>query len=485
VIASAVLSVVYLAATLHVAAVQGLWNDEIYVFHVARVPTVGAVWAALAAGADNLPPLDYWLRHASMSAFGSGHLAFRLPSLVAVGTTTVAVFLLIQRRVNVRTGLCAALLMLIVTGYAQSFEERGYAILLATFALALQAWDRLAERWSPQDAVVLTVSLAAGVWAHYYGVFQLLAFLCAGCVETVTLRRIPARRLAALGGAAALCLPLVPLARVASSYRDGFWAAPTGAAALSFYPSLLSRATPCFVAMAVPLVLAVSGTSGRQATPLVNPLPFPLVSVLASAALLPVPVFLVAVIHTGAFHPKYLPATAMAISTMVALLASRLVAERRWATTILVVLPSCFFLFQAVRQHQGLATSRFRAQFTEQLRAFQSRHAEPTVIGDDAQFVELMHEDTAKQLDKTVFVYDLFPDERTNVDHAVAGLQRVMTLPAYRWSEFQTVHPTFFAVAAGSAPVVRRAVADGARVELLRDESTGLDYWKIAYAPAP
>jgi hypothetical protein len=277
----------------------------------------------------------------------------------------------------------------------------------------------------------------------------------------------------------------MPLARAASGYRDRFWAAPTGASALAFYPSLLSRATPCLVAMAVLLLVAVSRSSARAADPPAAPLPLPLASALASAAMMPILMFVVAVAYTGAFHPKYLPATAMAISTLAALLASRFVIGRRWRMAILVVLPSCFFLFHVARQHQGLSTSRFRAQFTEQLRAFQSSRAEPTVIGDDAQFVELMHYDTGRTLDNTFFVYDLFPGARTNVDRAVVGLQRVMVLPASPWPAFQAAHPTFVALAGATDPVVRRAVADGARVELLRDGPTGLDYWKIAYSTNP
>src|SRR5215831_11438554 len=52
-----------------------LTNDEIFTFEVARLGSLSGIWRALAAGADNHPPLDYMLRHISMALFGQGELA--------------------------------------------------------------------------------------------------------------------------------------------------------------------------------------------------------------------------------------------------------------------------------------------------------------------------------------------------------------------------------------------------------------------------
>ena len=50
------MALAYVALAAPVAAWRGLWHDEIFVYQVARQPTVAAIWQALAAGADNLPP---------------------------------------------------------------------------------------------------------------------------------------------------------------------------------------------------------------------------------------------------------------------------------------------------------------------------------------------------------------------------------------------------------------------------------------------
>ena len=57
-----------------------LWYDELYTFHVAREPSLLATLRALLNGADTNPPLDYLLRHVSMTLLGETPAAFRLPS---------------------------------------------------------------------------------------------------------------------------------------------------------------------------------------------------------------------------------------------------------------------------------------------------------------------------------------------------------------------------------------------------------------------
>ena len=63
------LTAFYLALAVVLAARRLLWNDELYTFHIARLPGLAAIWDALTTGAEQLPPLVYvaWRDRAALS----------------------------------------------------------------------------------------------------------------------------------------------------------------------------------------------------------------------------------------------------------------------------------------------------------------------------------------------------------------------------------------------------------------------------------
>jgi mannosyltransferase len=475
------LSAIYAAIAVPIAALKPLWNDEIYSFAVARQPSVAAVWRALGKGADNLPPLDYWLRHGSMALLGTSAFAFRLPSLLAVCGAALVLFRVFARHLGLAGGWAAALLMLIVSGYAQSVEARGYALLLLLFAVALDAWDQLVDGRAPAPrAMTLLAALVAAVYAHYYGALYLLAFLAAAIAAMWIRRGVWLLPVLIVGVAGLACLPLLPLATAASRFSTNFWTPLTLTAALTFYRDLLAPAVSCLVVMGLALVVAPAEGDGARRSR--GSLPGATTAVLVATACLPVPLFVMAKMWTGAFHPKFIPAAGAAICLLAIVLASQLATDIRWRRLVFVAVPSLFLAVQAARQVESLFHQSSHGEFAKGLARLQDAERQPIVIADDALFLELMFYDRDSTLTNCYFVYDVLPDHRTNVDKAVAGLATIMPLRAVSFDRWVTEHRSFLYIGDERYPMIRRAAAAGADVSFHHSRDIDVDYWRIDYS---
>jgi 4-amino-4-deoxy-L-arabinose transferase-like glycosyltransferase len=68
------------------------WLDELITLHIARQGSAGAIWNALAQGADPNPPLTHLLVHFSRILFGDHELAYRLPAFIGYWVGMVSLF---------------------------------------------------------------------------------------------------------------------------------------------------------------------------------------------------------------------------------------------------------------------------------------------------------------------------------------------------------------------------------------------------------
>src|SRR4051812_15373250 len=83
------LSVVYALLTWTLARRKLMWNDELYTYYVARLPSMHDVWNALMARGEQTPPLFFAITRLSFRLFGVNHLSIRLPEILAFWTMTV------------------------------------------------------------------------------------------------------------------------------------------------------------------------------------------------------------------------------------------------------------------------------------------------------------------------------------------------------------------------------------------------------------
>ncbi len=380
----ALLALVLLPAVL-CARWKPLTNDELFTFDVSRLGSIALVWRALAAGADNHPPLDYLLRHLSMSLFGEGALAFRLPSLIAVWIALSALYAFVARQTSAVYGWIALLIPLSTPLFEYSYEGRSYALVVAFAALALLGWQRRTEGRTG-SLVLLGLSLAGAVWSHYYGILVFFPIALGEIVLTAERRRLDPGVWAALGVASAAVLPLLPFIRASRQIGAVFWTKVGVVQAVSIYSSLTDRL--CIVAVLLAGCLILFGPPAGRGEDV--RLRRPQMAAALGFVLLPILCYLLARTITGALAPRYaLSATvgiaaAFAFSAFLALRGSA-------AAGVLVAL--------TLLAH-GLGTEMALAAKQRQLRAEWSRDnlAEvvgsrqiPVVIGDNDLAMQLMH----------------------------------------------------------------------------------------------
>src|SRR5689334_19908310 len=91
----------YLAAvvtgTLIIGARRQLWNDELFTYYIAIMPTFSDVWSTLLTGYEQTPPGYYAIVRLCLQMFDNGSVAIRVPSLVGFLVMSVALFKFVSR----------------------------------------------------------------------------------------------------------------------------------------------------------------------------------------------------------------------------------------------------------------------------------------------------------------------------------------------------------------------------------------------------
>ena len=216
------------------AAWKPLGYDELFTYYVARQPSPQAVVHALLTGADTNPPLDPLLRHASMALFGESPVAFRLPSVLAFIAGLLAIHAYVWPRVPVAAALAALLAPAGTAAMSFACEGRAHALLFASGALALIAWQRAIAAPTARRLMLLSLALGVGPLSHFFGVLSLLPPLIGEAWRAVIRRRLDRRIAAAWLGGALLSLGALPFARPALGLQGaveagrGRLAAPSG-----------------------------------------------------------------------------------------------------------------------------------------------------------------------------------------------------------------------------------------------------------------
>lgn len=177
--AFSILTLLYVAVVVVLSGFKLLWLDELITLHIARQASVGAIWNALAQGADPNPPITHILVHYSRLAFGDHELAYRLPAIAGYWVGLVTLFAYLLRRVPPPWALAGTVLSMTMAAFEYSFESRSYAILYGLAMLAMFCWSVTVDSRSRINVrnlalVGMIFALAAGISTNYFAV---LAFL--------------------------------------------------------------------------------------------------------------------------------------------------------------------------------------------------------------------------------------------------------------------------------------------------------------------
>jgi 4-amino-4-deoxy-L-arabinose transferase-like glycosyltransferase len=233
-------SALYVASTSVLSVRRPLWNDELYTYYFARVPSVADLWRALETGADQAPPVTYLFTRASFSVLGVSSFSIRLPELIAFLVFCSCAYLFVARRTNQLYGLIAMLLPTVTVADYYASEARAYALVLAFGALALVCWQLATEGVRRRPALVgLAVALCLATSSHYYAVLLLVPLCLGELARTLAARRLDVWVWVAFLGALVPFVAFIRLVRASHGYSAGFWGRPSWDDSLRFFSFLL------------------------------------------------------------------------------------------------------------------------------------------------------------------------------------------------------------------------------------------------------
>lgn len=238
------------------ARAKAFWFDELISYSLARLPSLGALWSALAEGADAQPPLSHLLMRLSMALFGTGELAARLPNLLGFAVMSVALYVAIRRRQGGLYAVCGVLFAWVTLGYEYAYEARPYGLMLGFGACSYLFWQFASEQCRPRWAVpALLASLALCVSSHYYAGLILLPLGLGELVRSKASRKLDWPVWATFAVAASVLAAHAPLLlAIRANFQGGFWRKVEWDEAVVFYLNLLESA-------AVPVVLAFAAAA--------------------------------------------------------------------------------------------------------------------------------------------------------------------------------------------------------------------------------
>jgi dolichyl-phosphate-mannose-protein mannosyltransferase len=188
--ALAVLTTFYLCVVAVLSSLKLLWLDELITVHIAQLGSVGAIWNALAQGADPNPPISHLLVHASRMIFGDHEWAYRLPSFLGYGCGLVSLFAFLARRIPATWALAGTVLSMAMAAFDYSFESRSYAIVDGLVMLAVLCWSVAVDPASRRSLrnlalAAMVLALAAGISTNYFAVLAILPIAAGEVVRTL------------------------------------------------------------------------------------------------------------------------------------------------------------------------------------------------------------------------------------------------------------------------------------------------------------
>jgi len=314
-------SVSLLAVLGQIAAHRYFWYDELFTLLIASLPSDAAIWQALAHGAENQPPLNFWFVHGALPASTTLELSARIPAICSFWLMTLCVYRIVAKETNTTHGFIALLVPLTTPAVYFGYEARAYAPVLLFASASVLFWQmaRSGER-RPWSVALFFVALTGAAYSHFYGVLLFLPFALTELALGLFKRRWDKPILVAILFAGMALLPLTRIVLAVGEYTEMF-STPSLSSVQGLYARVLGLPGVIFGLMALGAGLLSSGQSSRVT-------PSRSRSVLTSRAgtlfllmfcLLPVAGLLLARLATNAYTDRYFVVILVAFSIAFAL----------------------------------------------------------------------------------------------------------------------------------------------------------------------
>jgi hypothetical protein len=462
------------------AARSPLWFDEIVTYSVSSLEGPGAIVQALLGRMDNHPPLDYLARHLSMTLFGPSELAFRLPSMIGVLVAAVCLYVFVLRRTSVLPALVAFTLPFTTMVLKYSYEGRGYALLMASMALALLAWQLASDKPSIGRLIFLTVALSLGPFSHFYGVLNYAPIAAGEAWRWWERRRIAWPNVGCFVVSLASLALLVPFALNAASFSGTFWTKLSPNHIAHGYSQLFLMMSPGVVGALLAFALAVFLPSKEQGSTAANPVPRHEIVAAAVLCLLPFTTYVLALLVTHAYTYKYLLNTVFGVAILAAYAVHYLAA---WRMSAAVLTALAIGLWAAASMSYLGLTASTAGRVTAQERQVIEGAERPLVVLNGHDFLRLNHYLPPRLRAKVFFPSDREGDIQEyghDTNHrALANLKPFAPMNFVDMCAFTTKHRDFIILesttSGPSSPswAVGRFVKEGARITVLSSRRKG------------
>ena len=436
----------YLVLSSISATWKPLWIDEQFTYYVARSGGWRAIWTALSSGADNHPPLDYWLRSVVMGQFGSGELVFRAPSILAFWIAAMCVYRFVRRRVEPSFALIAFLVPFSTVAYEVSVEGRYQAVMLAFAALALISWQSAAEG-NRLALVVMGASLALGLFTDYNAVLSFVPVVVGEAVRTIRNRKADPYIWVVLLLAAASGAALLPLIQTARQYAGAFWTPVTIFHAVEIYSTIFFRISTVVLAFVTCFLWIGRDGVAEKVSAAKSGIPIHEFAAAVSCLLLPMFCFVLAKLVTGALQWRYVLETSVGAGIVAAYGVRRVGSIFPAAPLVLLI-----FLFgNAVGQESGIlfrSRKARRALQADNLAVVLPPKNMPVVLGYNEWSLQRLHYLPDELRSRLTYVYDYSAGLRIRgsdeAERAVSGLGMIGPVRVQQYSKFVQTNRHFW-----------------------------------------
>ena len=442
-------SFVYFAATSVLASRKPMWNDELFTYFIAQVPTLSGIWSALLTGADQNPFPFYVLTRWSLGLFGVNEWALRLPEIIGVWSAGVCLFHIVAHRSSSMYGFVAMIFLFVTGANFYSYEARPYGLVLAFASASWLCWQAATERrirWLP--LLGLLGSLAAALCSHYYAVLVFIPLGIAELVRSYDRRRVDWAIWLAMCGALFPLLVFLPLIEKARTYANGFWAIPSWKSIPDAYSSLLMPAP-----LMLMLVLICAGIVAlvhvqrfdTRASVNASAIPGHELAAALSYVCFPVIAVAVAMLVTGAFTFRYALPTVLGVSVLVAWTSARLLDGRAFLGAIILLLSCGGFVMLWARSFP-ITPETVLSQMYAIVRS-ETESELPVVVSDPHNFMMLSH--YAPHDLSSRFVYLADPERslhhlgHNTMDRGILDLKLWFRLNIQESEGYRSEHPRF------------------------------------------
>ena len=350
------------------AAYRPFWYDELLTWHLARLPSVAAIWATLQTGADNQMPLTSVSVYYSQLVFGAGLLATRLPALVGFWVMLLGIYVFLRRRLPLPYALIGMMFPMLTFAWSYAFEARGYGLLLGGVALALVSWQAAAEgNRRPLALVGIAAGLAVALGSVAVALVLAVPFALGEAVRTFERRRLDLPVWIAFGAAGLVAL-LYPA--VAAGTRDWHLEAlrPSLTQISDVYATFLkSSVTPLLIAGGAAYVL-ITLDSNKKADPGAgSALPRHEAAAMLALAATPAILLVIGLFSSHFFFfTRHAMSCVIALAVWIAILACRCAGGRPRAGWLMLLVMMAWLTAARAREAVALAhdpTSEFRNQY--------------------------------------------------------------------------------------------------------------------------